>query len=120
MFYGLQFNTSGGESMQVVINTALQVYARASSGGIFGEWKYVCGPGEGDGALEVEKATVAEKAYRLASPMTITFAGDAQGAVSFDGSGNGDRNAFGRTALWMFRISSMIPLMHSLETRTAF
>ena len=46
MFYGLQFNTSGGESMQVVINTALQVYARASSGGIFGEWKYVCGPGE--------------------------------------------------------------------------
>lgn len=88
MFYGLQFNTSGGESMQVVINTALQVYARASSGGIFGEWKYVCGPGEGDGALEVEKATVAEKAYRLASPMTITFAGDAQGAVSFDGSGN--------------------------------
>lgn len=88
MFYGLQFNTSEGESMQVVINTALQVYARASSGGIFGEWKYVCGPGEGNGALEVEKATVAEKAYRLASPMTITFAGDAQGAVSFDGSGN--------------------------------
>ena len=41
MFYGLQFNTSEGESMQVVINTALQVYARASSGGIFGEWKYV-------------------------------------------------------------------------------
>ena len=31
---------------------------------------------------------MAEKAYRLASPMTITFAGDAQGAVSFDGSGN--------------------------------
>lgn len=45
-------------------------------------------PGRGDGALEVEKATVAEKAYRLASPMTITFTGDAQGAVSFDGSGN--------------------------------
>ena len=89
MFYGLQFNTSAGESMQVVINSSnLQVYARATSGGVFGEWEPICGPSGGGGALEAEKAAVAEKAYRLASPMAITFTGDVQGSVSFDGSRN--------------------------------
>lgn len=89
MYYGLQFNTSEGECMQVVINTAgLQVYARTTSGGIFGVWEYICGPSEGSDTLEVEKAAVAERAYRLASPMTIAFTGDAQGSVTFDGSQN--------------------------------
>lgn len=89
MYYGLQFNTSAGEAMQVVINTAgLQVYARSTSGGVYGEWKYICGPGAdgADGTLEADKAKVAETAYRLASPVRIRFTGDVSGETSFDGS----------------------------------
>ncbi len=89
MYYGLQFNTSAGEAMQVVINTAsLQVYARSTSGGVYGEWEYICGPGAdgADGTLEADKAKVAETAYKLASPVQIRFTGDVVGETSFDGS----------------------------------
>lgn len=96
MYYGLTFS-SGGESLQVVMNTSgLRFYARASNGGAFGPWKLVCGgdgedggSGEGsDSGTTVARADVANKAYKLASPITISFRGDVTGDVTFDGSTN--------------------------------
>lgn len=87
MYYGLQFD-SGGEAMQVVIDTAtLRVFARRATAGVYGEWSSICGPG-GDDSLEAAKAKVAETAYKLASPVRIQFTGDVVGSVSFDGSKN--------------------------------
>lgn len=87
MYYGLQFD-SGGEAMQVVIDTAtLRAFARRATAGVYGEWRFICGPG-GDDSLEAAKAKVAETAYRLASPIHIQFTGDVVGSVSFDGSQN--------------------------------
>lgn len=92
MYYGLQFNSSAGEALQVVINTAgLQVYARTTSGGTFGEWQFLCGAtgaGSGGSFTEADKAKVADTAYRLSVPMQINFTGDVVGDVWFDGSQN--------------------------------
>lgn len=100
MYYGLTFS-SGNESLQVVMDTAgLRFYARATSGGVFGPWKLVCGgeaSGGGDDVLTADRAEVANKAYQLAAPMTITFAGAVNGEVSFDGSTNVVANLTGNT-----------------------
>lgn len=101
MYYGLTFS-SGNESLQVVMNTAgLKFYARATNGGAFGPWKLVCGgevSGGGDDVLTADRAEVANKAYQLAAPMTITFAGAVNGEVSFDGSTNVVANLTGNTS----------------------
>lgn len=100
MFYGLTFS-SGSESLQVVMDTAgLRFYARATNGGAFGSWKLVCGgddeSGEGGSdAITAARAEVANKAYKLAVPMTISFTGDVSGDVTFDGSANVTANLSG-------------------------
>lgn len=109
MLYGLTFSMGGDagkpdqpgtEALQFAFDTAgLNLFARATTGGTFGEWKFICGAKSGadgdggesggaSGSSTVERADVANKAYRLASPMTISFRGDVSGEATFDGSAN--------------------------------
>lgn len=84
---GLHFTFGAGEALQTIIDTAsFNVYARASVGGEFGPWTFLCGPK--GGGLGGGSGTVADRAYALASPMTIDFTGAVTGSVRFDGSTN--------------------------------
>lgn len=97
MLFGLTFSNNG-ESLQCAFDTAgLKLYARATSGGVFGEWKFICGADGADGeggsgggtsGSTVDKAETANKAYKLAAPITIQFTGDVTGEATFDGSAN--------------------------------
>ncbi len=94
MFYGITLKTTKGEACQVALNSGnLCLYVRVTAGGVWGKWYYLCGPsgtalGDGGEGSSEGKVALAEKAYRLASPMSIAFTGEVTGQVVFDGSEN--------------------------------
>lgn len=93
-YYGLHFVGSDKVPVQVRVHTKqTEIWARSAPNGEWTPWRRLDVTRNADGTLaeEVAEATHAKRAdtaLRLTYPMTLTFAGDVSGAVSFDGSVN--------------------------------
>ena len=90
--FGIIFSNATGESAELAIESGtLHVLVRATSGGMWSEWKRIdisrSLTGELEGTVqEAATARMAHAARKLATPVRISFTGDIAGAVSFDGT----------------------------------
>lgn len=98
MLYGLHFECDANITAQFSLDTANgNIYCRYSSGGSWSAWRRLDVTRNQDGTLiakvqECERARQADVASRLRYPVKMTFGGDVQGSVSFDGSGEAHCN----------------------------
>ena len=92
MYYGLNFSSDMGESIQLIVDLeSLAVEARSTTGGEWREWRRLDTRRNADGSLNETvagaiSAQYAERADKFSQPVKVTFTGDISGALEFDGS----------------------------------
>ena len=92
MYYGLNFASSMGESIQLIVDIdSLVVEARSTIGGEWQPWRRLDTQRNADGSLaEAVASTIsaqrADRADRFSTPVKVNFTGDVSGTLEFDGS----------------------------------